>query len=259
MGPSKWISRDAELYKWILRHLPNGYIYVEPFTDIVTPLWYLSKPFPVEVINDLYLSIVNTYRVLQDINNYNAIIDKLAKTPFSQEEFGQAVKILDNPEIDEINKTWAFFVIHTEYLIKVKKGDLGLEKFLNNLSANLPLRLKMLVYWYDRLSRVQIDCVDVIRCIKYWDTSDTIFYIEPPHSLDTEFYENLVDTLLSVRGSVLLYDYEHPAYKKLIESGWHKLHNHTSCFNEVLYLNLQNSNSPNGVERQEWEGKLFDI
>jgi len=91
---------------------------------------------------------------------------------------------------------------------------------LNKVSINLPLRLKTLVYWCDRLSRVQIDCVDVIKCIKYWDTQDSVFYIEPPHDLDVEFYKNLVDALLSIKGKALLFGYEHPAYKKLSEAGW---------------------------------------
>jgi len=223
------IDRDEELRKQLVHHVPKGYIYVEPFANGMSLFWYLSNPFPVEVINDLYGDMVGIYRVLQDIDNYEIIIDKLAKTQFSEEEFNRAVRIIKDPNVDVVNKTWAFFVIHSEYLIKIKKYNSVFEKFLNNMSNDLPLRLKIFVYWRDRLSRVQIDCVDAIKCIKYWDTPDTVFYIDPPYDLDTEFYKSLVDVLLSVKGKVLLFGYEQPAYKNLVDAGWQKLPN-----NELL-------------------------
>jgi DNA adenine methylase len=259
MQTSKWIGRDEKLGKWLVQHLPRGQIYIEPFADIISPLWYLPKPFPVEVINDLYLNIVNIYRTLQDVDKYNAVIDKLTKAPSQQKESDQALKILNKPEIDEIDKTWAFFVIYSEYILKIKKGDSVFERFLSDVPTSLPLRLKTLVYWYDRLSRVQIDCVDAIKCIKYWDTPNSIFYIEPPYDLDTEFYENLVDTLLSTRGKVLLFGHEQSAYKKLIESGWQKLHNNSFHHSEVLYLNYLNGDLlDNKVEKQKQGRWLFD-
>jgi len=238
----KWIDRDEELYNWIVQHMPKGSIYIEPFADAISPFWHLPKSFPVEVINDLYVNLVGIYRILQDINKYNIIIDKLSKTPFSQDEFNQAVKFIRDPNIDDINKSWAFFVIHNEYLLKIKKDNSEFEKFINNLSANLPLRLKLLVYWHDRLSRAQIDCVDAIKCIKYWDTPDTVFYIDPPCDLNTELHKNLADTLLSVKGKVLLFSYEYPDYKNLLSIGWQKLHNEALNCNNVLYINFKNIN-----------------
>jgi DNA adenine methylase len=259
MQLSKWIDRDKELCDWLIQHVPKGYIYVEPLVDTLSLFWYLLNPFPVEVINDLYADIVGIYRILQDAEKYNIIIDKLAKTPFSQDEFKRAVKTIKDHNIDDINKAWAFFVIHNEYLLNLKADVPEFEKFLNNLSAELPLRLKLLVYWYDRMSRVQIDCVDAIQCIKYWDTPDTVFYIDPPYDLDTEFYKNLVDTLLSIKGKVLLLSYEKPAYTNLLEAGWQRLHNEALNCNSVLYMNFKNDNLSENSEKQKVKEELFDI
>ena len=259
MQLSKWINRDRELGNWLVQHIPKGYIYIEPFADATSPLWHLPNQFPVEVINDLYIDIVGIYRILQDVDKYIIIIDKLAKTPFSQDAFNRAVKTLKEPNIDDINKAWAFFIIHNEYLLKIKEDVPQFERFLNNLSSDLPLRLKMLVYWYDRLSRVQIDRRDAIQCIKYWDTPDTVFYIDPPYDLDTEFHKNLIDTLLSVKGKILLFSYEHPAYKNLIDSGWQKLYNDALHCNNVLYLNFKNDNQSENSEKQKVKQELFDI
>jgi len=325
------IDRDEELQKQLVHYVPKGYIYVEPFANGMSLFWYLANPFPVEVINDLYGDIVGIYRVLQDIENYEIIIDKLAKTPFSEEEFNKAVRIIKDPNVDVVNKTWAFFVIHSEYLIKIKKHNSGFEKFLNNMSkhdrtwccpecgethdrdvnasinlyhvglgrpevtpveralvddrspndylkshhamkqeaqlhkveqsAELPLRLKIFVYWRDRLSRAQIDCVDVVKCIKYWDTSDTVFYIDPPCDLDTELYKSLVDALLSVKGKVLLFGYEQPAYKNLVDAGWQKLHNNELLSNYVLYLNFKKNNILENAEKikEKQKKELFEF
>jgi len=129
------------------------------------------------------------------------------------------------------------------------------------MSNELPLRLKIFVYWRDRLSRVQIDCVDAIKCIKYWDTPDTVFYIEPPCDLDTELYKSLVDVLLSVKGKVLLFGYEQPAYKNLVDAGWQKLPNNKLLLNYVLYLNFKKNNNLENVEKpkEKQKDKLFEF
>ena len=259
MKLTNWIDGYEKLCNWIVQYVPKGHIYVEPFANAISPFWCLPKPFPVEVINDLYVNIVGIYRILQDAEKYNAITDKLAKTPFSQDEFNRAVETIKEHNIDDINKAWAFFVIHNDHLIKNKKDDSEFEKFLNNLSADLSIRLKLLVYWYDRLSRVQIDCVDAIQCIKYWDTPDTVFYIEPPYDLDTEVHKKLIDTLLSVKGKVLLFSYEYPVYKNLEDAGWQKLHNDALHCNNVLYVNFKNSNLSENAEKQKVKEELFDI
>lgn len=258
MKLTNWIDGYEKLCNWIVQYVPKGHIYVEPFANAISPFWCLPKPFRVEVINDLYVNIVGIYRILQDAEKYNAITDKLAKTPFSQDEFKRAVKTIKEHNIDDINKAWAFFVIHNEYLLNLKSDVPEFEKFLNNLSAELPLRLKLLVYWYDRLSRVQMDCVDAIQCIKYWDTPETVFYIDTPYDLDTEFHKNLADTLLSVKGKVLLFSYECQAYKELEEIGWRKSHNDASHYNNVLYVNFKNGNLSENSEEQKVKKELFD-
>jgi len=58
MQPLKWIGRDKELVKWLVQRSPSGYIYVEPFTDIISPLWYISKPSPVEDLGVVVSSFV---------------------------------------------------------------------------------------------------------------------------------------------------------------------------------------------------------
>jgi DNA adenine methylase len=103
-------------------------------------------------------------------------------------------------------------------------------------------RLKLLSHWHERLSRVQIDSIDGVEAIRYWDTPDTVFYVDPPYVLDVrvdkKLYTNeltlddhrrLVEVLLQVKGKVVLSGYDHPVYRPLEEAGWGKVMRGTAC------------------------------
>jgi len=64
---------------------------------------------------------VNIYRTLQNLDKYNDIIDKLAKAPSHKKEYEQAVKILNNSEIDEVDKTLAFLLHTTSIFLRLRK------------------------------------------------------------------------------------------------------------------------------------------
>jgi site-specific DNA-adenine methylase len=59
MAPFKWPGGKGNLVKWIIKYVPQGRIYVEPFAGAVSVFWNLSRPFEVEVINDLDPDVIN--------------------------------------------------------------------------------------------------------------------------------------------------------------------------------------------------------
>ena len=77
-----------------------------------------------------------------------------------------------------------------------------------------------------RLKHVQFEWMDAIECIEYYDTPDTMFYIDPPYMMDTRtkdgvgyeveaaegLHERLLSVLQEVKGNVVLSGYEHPLY-----------------------------------------------
>jgi len=42
----KTIDRDAELYRWVVKHVPKPHIYVEPLAGAISLFWFMLKPFP---------------------------------------------------------------------------------------------------------------------------------------------------------------------------------------------------------------------
>jgi DNA adenine methylase len=250
MAPFRWPGGKGNLVKWLIQYVPEGHIYVEPFAGAASVFWHLPNPFPVEVLNDLDGDIVNLYRVLQDKAKFEELAHRLIFTPYARTEFARALQIAKEPNASDIDRAWAFFVRQNQGFGGIAKniGRWGRAVTLihNGIAATTSQwrsRLKLLSFWHDRLSRVQIDSTDGIECIKYWDTPDTVFYIDPPYVPDTRkdrrlyrnepdlsYHERLVETILAAKGKVMLSCYDHPVYAPLVRAGWRKLTRETVAY-----------------------------
>jgi DNA adenine methylase len=230
--------------RWIVQYIPRGRIYVEPFAGAASVFWHLPGRFPVEVLNDLDNRIVNLYRVLQDRQKFAELLHRLVWTPYSRAEFARALEVLKDPKADDVARAWAFFVAQNQGFggkaDTVGNWGRGLTKDL--VTSKWMSHLKQLRHWHQRLSGVQIDSVDALQAIRYWDSPETVFYIDPPYvpetRVDNDFYVNelsmedhqtLVETLLQVKGKVVLSGYDHPVYHPLEEAGWDKIMRETAC------------------------------
>jgi DNA adenine methylase len=107
------------------------------------------------------------------------------------------------------------------------------------------MRLSMLDAWRWRLMTVQIDCRDALEVIRYWDSPDTLFYVDPPYVTETRkdrsvyalrdelpssmrglsSYCSASKAKLSFQGTSIL------CIRRLCSAGWevHKFHTACSC------------------------------
>jgi hypothetical protein len=105
-------------------------------------------------------------------------------------------------------------------------------------------RLHLLDWWHSRLSRVQLDSRDALTVIRYWESPDTTFYLDPPyvadtrvkgkqyvyrHEADDDHHRQLVELLLTIQGRAVLSGYDHPAYQPLTDAGWSVHRIKTAC------------------------------
>jgi DNA adenine methylase len=249
MAPFRWPGGKGNWASWIVKYVPAGRTYVEPFAGAASVFWHLQKPFPVEVLNDIDGDIVNFYRVIQDNAKFEILLHRLLFTPYARAEFRRALRVLRNREASDIDRAWAFFVRQNQSISGVGRHEGNWSRSITNTrngmastTSQLRSRLKLLAQWHDRISRVQIDNIDGIECIIYWDTIDTVFYVDPPYIPETRrhrslyrnepdlsYHEHLVEALLQVKGKVLLSCYDHPVYKPLTDAGWHKITKDTAC------------------------------
>lgn len=247
MAPFQWYGGKGNLAKWIVPHVAGGKVYVEPFAGAASVFWHKSQ-HPVEVLNDLDGRIVNLFRVLQNREKFNEFSHRIRWTLYSFKEFKKARRVAD--DASDIDRAWAFFVGQNQGFGGKRESDgnwgrgfvssRGMATTANSWRG----RMKLLRTWHDRLTKVQIDSRCALDCIRYWDSKDTVFYLDPPYIADTRakgsrnvyaveqddsFHNRLVDVVLGCKGRVVLSGYPHVCYNPLDEAGWQRIETQTAC------------------------------
>lgn len=222
----------------LLQLIPAGHPYCEHYAGGASLLFGL-KPRKVEMLNDLNGDIVNFFRVLQGPEQFEEFKHRAEWTPYAVEEFQRA---LDMPkDASPVDRAWAFFV-------RSNQGFLGTARSRGNWSRDTSVtragmahacnswiqRLRFLSTYHKRLLRVQIDCRDAIDSLRWWNSPQTVHYIDPPyvestrssrnqytHECDDAHHAELVAALLEIEGKVVVSGYHHPIYQPLVDAGWH--------------------------------------
>lgn len=240
MAPVFWYGGKGRLAPKIVPMIPPGKVYVEPYCGAASIFWHL-QPRQVEVLNDLHGELVTIFRVLQDAEQFRELTHRLAWTPYSREEFRRALAMRDEPDLSLVDRAWAFFVRQNQGFSGIAKTEGSWSRaFISYRGMAAPAskwrgRLASLRVWHERLSRVQIDSVDALRCIAYWDSPDTVFYVDPPyvhatrakgsrgayeHEQPDEHHEELIRLLLGITGQAVVSGYDSPIYQPLADAGW---------------------------------------
>lgn len=228
---------------FLLPHIDNTphQTYVEPYGGSAAIL--LNKnPSPVEVYNDIFTDVVNFFKVLRNPSYRDQLIHLLNLTPYSRQEFIEALD--KNPNDPDIEKARKFFVVSKQvtggmvttaspgrwgYAIKDSRRNMALttSRWLSSIPR--------LVDVADRLKEVQIENLDAKDIIKRYDTPNTLHYLDPPYLMETRSggraYKNemsvqdhgdLLDLILSVKGKVIISGYDNKLYNSRL-SQWNKV------------------------------------
>jgi len=239
MAPVRWYGGKGNMVAKLLRLLPGGKIYVEPYCGAAS-LFFHKPPHKVEVLNDINEDIVNLFRVLQDEETFRRFFHCVLFTPYSLAELKRAIEYDGD---DCVMRAWAFYV-------RINQGISGKEaesagnwsrafthkRNMADVANSFRGRMKSLSFWHDRLTRAQIDCRDALDVIKYWDSGDTVFYIDPPYLLDTrrggkaykyevdeQHHIKLINLLLDIDGNAMVSGYDNAIYRALDSAGWEHL------------------------------------
>ena len=101
-----WYGGKFNHLDWLMPLLPECHHYCEPFAGSGAVL-FNRAPSPVETYNDLDGEVANFFRVLRDTPD--EIIRVIALTPFSREEFYNAVS-LSQKKLSDLERARRFFV-----------------------------------------------------------------------------------------------------------------------------------------------------
>lgn len=208
-------SKLTQLHN-ILPHLPETDSYCEPFGGSGIVLLN-RKPSKLEVLNDRYLGITAFFRVVRDPIKRELLIERLALTLHSREEFIWCKNSWKNCEDDVERAARWYYTI--SYAVNSKPtSTFGRSlRAKTNFAQKLPISLDKFLPLSLRLEKVQIENLDWRLCLQDYDQEGMVFYLDPTYLGTKSNYEfelskadhiELCERIHGLKGYVALSGYD---------------------------------------------------
>ena len=181
-SPFKWVGGKSRLRKYIIPIIPAHTCFVDLFAGAG---WVLfgKAPSPVEVLNDLDEDLITFFRVVKD--KPEELIASFEWELVSRAEF-ERLAALDPKTLTDVVRAHRFY-----YLIMAGwGGELAYPRFQTSVSdgghgnrlfgAIKTLRSRIEPV-YQRLSTVIIEHLTWQDCLTRYDSTKTVFYVDPPY------------------------------------------------------------------------------
>lgn len=233
-----WYGGKSHMLHKILPFFPPHNVYVEACGGGAA-LLLNKRPARLEIFNDVDGGLVGLFRVMADPDLSKELARRAAVTPYSRELYDQCVAecLADNyMAADPIERAWSFYLVARQSWSGKFAGG-----WSHGITAKSEGRLRGWLNAIDRLPeiaerllRVQIEHMDVLRLLPKYDAKDVLFYVDPPYvhatrrgeayqcEMTLEHHALLVEVLSSVVGMVVLSGYQHKVYVPLETSGWRR-------------------------------------
>jgi DNA adenine methylase len=272
-----WYGGKFNHLDWLLPLLPQAKHFCEPFGGSAAVL-INRKPSQIETYNDIDGEVVNFFKVLRD--KKDELIQKICLTPFSYEEFVEAIEQKGKPNLSDVERARMFYILARQTrtglaqsaspgrwaycTLTSRAGMAGAVSRWLGAIEDLPLIAQ-------RLLRVQIENRPAIDVIERYDTPDTLFYCDPPYphecrgdvaaygyEMNDLQHEELAKALHKVKGKVAISSYRCNLMNRLysdwkcMEAPEKKCHSVKKMRKEALWINYEISSSkpkPKGIEK----------
>jgi DNA adenine methylase len=183
--------------------------------------------------------LVGFFRVLRDPDQWERLRELCALTPYSREEYEYCRENRQTATSDPVEQAYRWFVVCRMSFsgIFANSWGLGVESSNRGMASccsKWMSGIDRLAEVHERILRVQIEHDDFRKIIERYDTSRTVFYLDPPyipetrkagyyaHELTPDDHRELVKILLAIEGKALLSGYAHPIYEPLVQAGWER-------------------------------------
>lgn len=233
----RYFGGKYRIAKWIIEHLGEHRIYVEPFGGAASVLMK-KAPCYAEIYNDLDDSVYSLFKVLANQNSAKELQNLIKATPYSRREF-EIAHIYHPCPIEKarrlIIRSFMGFGAASATNLEKKTGFRCSSKRQGSAHAH-----DWQTYWpeiikfHERLKTVVIENEDAQKIILQNDSPETVFYVDPPystqtrpggrykHEMDDFDHVELLSLLKTVQGRVVLSGYETEFYSTHL-SHWHKV------------------------------------
>ncbi|GIV86042.1 MAG: hypothetical protein KatS3mg054_0071 [Chloroflexus sp.] len=248
-GPLRYFGGKGGLLNKLLPIIPaGGDPYVEPYAGSAS-VFFARDRAESEVLNDLNSDVINLLRCLKEKRTFYELKHRLLWTLYSRAEYIRAIEVLRDDGSTEIDRAWALFVAQnmvTSAIQMFTPGRWGRTFTQGGGVARTVsqwlMRLSMLDGWHWRLAGVKIENRDALDVIMDYDSSRTVFYIDPPYlpdarsrdrvykcDQDEQHHKDLLDLILSAKGAIVISGYDSALYKVLDKAGWKRFEWNTVC------------------------------
>ncbi len=217
-APFGWPGGKWQSLKYIIPLIPKT---TKTFVDVCggSGIVTLNTPnIPLKVFNDRHSGVTAFYRCLKDPIKQQAIVDWIAASCHSREEFVWCRDSWKNCQ-DDVERAARWY-----YMLRTSFSQLGRNWARSTNSPNMIARklhsaLQDFAIYHSVFKEVQVENLDAIQCILDFDSPDTCFYVDPDY-IDTDpgIYEHsvdhkqLIDTIEKTQGYVLLSGYANSLY-----------------------------------------------
>lgn len=272
-----WYGGKFSHLDWLLPLLPDCLHYCEPFAGSGAVLMN-RDPSSIETYNDIDGEVVNFFSVLRA--NKDELIELIALTPFSREEFALACEL--DPDLTNVERARRFYVRARQVRTGLAQtASIGRWANCKNTSrsgmSGVVSRwlggVEQLDFIAERFLRVQIENRPATNIVKLYDGKETFFYCDPPYihetrgdskaygfEMDNQMHIELAEVLNAAEGMVALSNYDCELMNKLYSSKkWKKIYSPEKTIHstkdkrqEVLWVNYD-------LSKQSKRSKIYSL
>ena len=234
-GGKQRLCRDILQALYQSPNWSDSAVYVEPFVG-GGAVYFGKRPNAREVINDANADIANFYRCVKDPDSFRRLRAALDGTLYSRTDYARSVRILKGQEkADPILRAWAAFVHLNSafgnswfggwsYSASGERFKSGGGVFRNKID-------RLTEAYMERLSHTDVLNADVLDVLSRCDSSDALFYLDPPYAGAEQSYgkytytqgdlAQLLGALSSLKGRFVMSNYMCPRLQDAVrDNGW---------------------------------------
>lgn len=214
-APFRYWGAKVRMAPWILDYLPEHNHYVEACAGSAA-LMAIKEPVDLETLNDTYEEITNFWKVLRNPETCAELIDKVAFTPYSLQEFQNALTVHPTTPTEQ---AWMFLIRMQMAVVPGKTGWSYCKTGATGKKANKPGRWanmpELLQVTAQRFQKVQITNWDILDLINRLDAPGVLIFVDPPY---------LEETRPNSTGTKSAYTEDEFPHRDFIEAAIHAQH-----------------------------------
>jgi len=221
-GPVTQVGGKNRLAKTIIALLPRHRCYVEPFAG-GAQVFFHKPPSKVEVLNDLDGELINFFRVCQA---HTEELIRCLRYHLASRRWFDLFKQTDPAMLTDIQRAVRFFYIRkTSFGGRILKPTFGYS--ITGRAGFQPSRIpNIIARAHQRLQDVQIECLSYQKILKKYDSSETLFYLDPPywnlpyynHNFTEADFVEFAALLSGLKGKFILSLNDTPEVRKLFRA-----------------------------------------